>query len=459
MPIEISMPKLSDTMTDGTLVKWLKKEGDKIKPGDIIAEVETDKATQELEAFEAGTIAKQVVAEGSKVPVGGVIVVVAKDGEDAKAIGANYKAGAAPAAKAAPAPAPAAAPAAAAPAETVPPEHRVTAATAPVPEAPAGAPPKTEFDEGFEQTAAGGNGKMRISPLARRLAEEKGVDLSRVRGTGPDGRIVKRDILDAAANPPAAAPVSAAPQRAASAAAPAPKAPPAKLENKTIPLSSMRQTIARRLVQSKQTIPHFYVSIDVQMDKLLELRKQANDQLAPEKLSVTDFVIKAVAVAITRFPSINASFTDAAIVQHGSVDLGIAVSVEDGLVVPVLRQAHTKSVRSISGELKNLAELARTKKLKAQDMVGSTFTISNMGMYGIKDFQAIVNPPESAILAVGGTEWRPVVKEVGGKREIVPAQVMTLTLSVDHRVVDGAAGAKFLTELKNIIESPLTLVM
>lgn len=459
MPIEISMPKLSDTMTDGTLVKWLKKEGDKIKPGDIIAEVETDKATQELEAFEAGIIAKQVVAEGAKVPVGGVIVVVAKDGEDAKSIGANYKASAAPVAKAEPESKSAESkPAAPAPEETAPPEHRVAAATPNVPDAPsAGALPKAEFDEGYEQTAAGGHGKMRISPLARRLAEEKGVDLSRVRGTGPDGRIVKRDILEAAANPPAVAPVASSPRSAAPALAP--KAPLAKLENKTIPLSSMRQTIARRLVQSKQTIPHFYVSIDVQMDKLLDLRKQANEQLAPEKTSVTDFVIKAVAVAITRIPAINASFTDAAIIQHGSVDLGIAVSIDDGLVVPVLRQAHAKSVRQISGELKNLADLARSKKLKAQDMTGSTFTISNMGMFGIKDFQAIVNPPESAILAVGGTEWRPIVKEVGGKKEIVPAQVMTLTLSVDHRVVDGAVGARFLTELKNIIENPLSLVM
>ncbi len=452
MPIEIAMPKLSDTMTDGTLVKWLKKEGDTLKPGDIIAEVETDKATQELEAFEAGIIAKQVVAEGSKVPVGGVIVVVAKSGEDAKAIGANYKASSAPA-KATPAPAPVAAPAQE---ETAPPEHRVTS---PAPAAESSAPAKAEFDEGYEQTAAGGHGKMRVSPLARRLAEEKGVDLSQVRGTGPDGRIVKRDILDAAANPPAPAPAASAPRSAVRAPAPVPAAPAPKLESKTIPLSSMRQTIARRLLQSKQTIPHFYVSIDVQMDKLLDLRKQVNEQLAPEKLSVTDFVIKAVASAIARVPALNASFTDTAITQHGSVDLGVAVSLEDGLVVPVIRGSQSKSVRQISGEFKNLVDLARAKKLKIQDMSGSTFTISNMGMYGIKDFQAIVNPPESAILAVGGTEWRPVVKEVAGKREIVPAQVMSLTLSADHRVVDGATGAKFLTELKNLIENPLTLIL
>lgn len=451
MPIEITMPKLSDTMTDGTLAKWLKKEGDAIKPGDIIAEVETDKATQELEVFDAGTIAKIVIPEGGKTPVGGIIVLIAKPGEDPKAVAAGAKAVPAPAAAPQPAPGP------------TPVGVAVSASGAPMLAQESAGEPATEVadhDEGTEHASTGG--KIRVSPLARKIAEEKGVDLSTVRGTGPDGRIVKRDILAAAERP--AAPRASVGQPAASQPAPRPAAPapalkPAKLEQKTIPLSNMRQTIARRLLQSKQQIPHFYVSIDVQMDKLLDLRKAANEQLAPEKLSVTDFVTRAVAVALTRIPAVNASFSDTAIIQHGSVDLGIAVALDDGLVVPVLRQAHAKGVRQISQEIKQLADLARAKKLKAQDMTGSTFTISNLGMYGIKDFAAIVNPPESAILAVGGTTWQPVVHDHNGQRTIVPAQVMNLTLSADHRVVDGALGAQFLSELKRILETPLTMLI
>ncbi len=233
----------------------------------------------------------------------------------------------------------------------------------------------------------------------------------------------------------------------------------ARLEEKAIPLSSMRQTIARRLVQSKQSVPHFYVSIDIQMDKLLELRQSANERLAPEKLSVTDFLTRAVAVAIGRVPQVNASFTDTAILRHANVHLGIAVALEDGLVVPVLREANTKSLRQISQEIRGLAELARARKLKAQDMSGATFTITNLGMYGIKDFAAIVNPPEAAILAVGGTTWRPVVQGIDGLRQVVPGQVMTVTLSADHRVVDGAVAAQFLAELKAILENPLTMLI
>jgi pyruvate dehydrogenase E2 component (dihydrolipoamide acetyltransferase) len=299
-------------------------------------------------------------------------------------------------------------------------------------------------------------GKVRVSPLARKIADQRGIDVSTLRGTGPEGRVIRRDVLDAAARPAAAKPAPSA-QSATKSAAPPMIA--AKLEAKTLPLSNMRQTIARRLVQSKQTIPHFYLSIDVVMDKLIELRGQVNDQLAPEKLSVTDFIARAVAIALARVPAMNASFAETAIQQHGSVELGIAVALDDGLVVPVIKQAHTKGVRQISEEIKTLAALARSKKLKADQMTGSTFTISNLGMYGIKNFNAIVNPPESAILAVGGTTWQPVVKETSGKRDVVPAQVMNLTLSADHRVVDGATGAKFLQELKTILEAPLTLLV
>jgi len=450
MPIEITMPKLTDTMTEATLAKWLKKEGDKVNPGDMIAEVETDKATQELEAFEAGTVAKIVIPEGGKTPVGALIVVLAKAGEDPKQVAQNVKATAAPKAAAAPAPKPAV--------ENAPDQKApvATAVAAPAPESAV-----EDHNEGSEPEVLH-QVRIRVSPLARKIADERGIDISTIHGTGPDGRIIKRDVLEAPARP--IPPKTASNAGAAKTAAPAaPVHTAVKLEQKTIPLSNMRQTIARRLAQSKQTIPHFYVAIDIVMDKLLHLRAQLNEQIAPEKISVTDFIARAAAIALTRIPAVNSSFAETSIIQHGTVEIGIAVALDDaaggGLVVPVIRQAHTKGVRQISQDIKQLAELARTKKLKADQMTGSTFTISNLGMYGIKDFSAIVNPPESAILAVGGTTWQPIVKEVGGKREVVPAQVMNLTLSADHRVIDGATGAKFLQELKSILEAPLTMLV
>lgn len=442
MPIEITMPKLTDTMTDATLAKWLKKEGEKVKPGDMIAEVETDKATQELEVFEAGTLAKVVVPEGGKTPVGALICVLAKPGEDVAQVASAVKAQ----------------PAKATPRkeEARTPAPRPEPAPEPVRQAPpaplAGAAVR-DVEEGREPEVLH-TGKIRVSPLARKIAEERGIDLRTVRGSGPDGRIIRRDVLEATARPlpkPAAPVAVTGPNTAGS--APAPMAP--TLETKRVPLSNMRQTIARRLLQSKQSVPHFYVSMDVQMDALLALRAQANEQLKPEKLTVTDFIARAVAVAITRVPEINASFADTEIIQHGSVDLGIAVSLPEGLVVPVIRAAHTKGLRQISQELRELSSLAKANKLKINQMTGSTFTISNMGMYGIKDFAAIVNPPESAILAVGGTEARPVVRD----GQVVVAQMMTITLSADHRVIDGAVGARFLGELKKVLESPLALVI
>jgi pyruvate dehydrogenase E2 component (dihydrolipoamide acetyltransferase) len=457
MPIEITMPKLTDTMTEATLAKWLKKEGDAVKPGDMIAEVETDKATQELEAFEAGTVAKIVVPEGGKTPVGALIVVLAKVGEDVKQVAAGVKVSAANAAAA-----PAAAPKEAAAAAPQMPESRPVARPEPVVEKPepaaSVAPEEVEdFAEGQEGQSLH-TGRIRVSPLASKMAADLHVDLTMVRGTGPDGRIIKRDILAAAerAATPAFQPgrVQSAGPSTAGQVTPAHFA--VKLERRTIPLSNMRQTIARRLVQSKQSIPHFYVSIDVMMDKLIELRQQINEVMTPEKVSITDFIARAAAMALTRVPALNSSFAEKAIIQHGTVDLGVAVALEDGLVVPVIRGAHLKSVRQISAEIKQLADLGRARKLKAEQMTGSTFTISNLGMFGVKDFSAVINPPESAILAIGGTTWQPVVKEINGKREIVPAQVMGLTLSADHRVVDGATGAKFLQEVKAILELPLT---
>ena len=439
MPIEITMPKLSDTMTDGTLVKWLKKENEQIKPGDVIAEVETDKATQELEAFEPGTVAKLMAKEGEKVPVGGLIVVLAKPGEDvaaiAKAAGGNATAAPAIPKPAEPKPAtptPEAAPVAAA----VPVAAPVVAPVAAPTPAPAATPP------------ADASRPARSSPLARKIATEKGIDINSLRGTGPDGRIIKRDVLAAGTGA-----VNAVAATAGKTSAPAPMA--AKLEAKTIALSNMRQTIARRLLQAKQTVPHFYVSIDVVMDALLELRKAANEQLAPTKLTVTDFIARAVASAVVQVPGVNASFTDTAIIQHGSVNLGIAVAIEDGLVVPVIRDAQSKGIRQMSEEIKQLAQLARSRKLKADQMTGSTITISNLGMYGIREFQAIINPPEAAILAIGGTEARPIVKN----GQVAPAQVMTISLSADHRVIDGALGAEFLSKLKTILENPLAMLV
>ncbi len=402
MPIEITMPKLTDTMTEATLAKWLKKEGENVKPGDMIAEVETDKATQELEAFEAGTVARIMIPEGAKTPVGALIVVLAKPGEDAKQVASAVKT---------PAKVPAAAPV------RVPPQASAGPRQA-AQESPA--PAKTEsYGEGTE-TQVLPAGKVRVSPLARKIADERGVDVSMLRGTGPDGRIIKRDVLDAPARSagPEIKPSAGRASVPTSAAQPAPVHLAVKLEEKSIPLSNMRQTIARRLAESKQTIPHFYVSIDVLMDKLLELRASVNEQLGSgsgEKISVTDFIARAAAMALTRVPALNSSFAETSILQHGTVVLGIAVALDDGLVVPVIRQAHAKSVRQLSQEIRQLAELGRARRLKIEQMTGSTFTISNLGMYGIKEFAAIVNPPESAILAVGGTSWRPVVKETAGR--------------------------------------------
>ena len=463
MPIEITMPKLTDTMTEATLAKWLKKEGDAVKPGDMIAEVETDKATQELEAFDAGTVAKIVIPEGGKTLVGALIVVLAKPGEDVKAVAAAVRvadAGPAPAASAVPA-----APERATEAGQTPaPAARTPVRIPPARQAPPPEAPPVEVGNHHEgsEPEVPHTGDIRVSPLASKLAADLNVDLATVRGTGPEGRIIKRDVLGAAELPAAAPAIPAGTVQAigpSTAGQVAPAQGASKLEQRTIPLSAMRQTIARRLVQSKRSIPHFYVSIDVLMDALMELRQHFNDLVKPEKLSLTDFIARAAAIALTRVPALNSSFAETAIIQHGTVDLGIAVALDDGLVVPVIRAAHTKSVRILAQEIKHLAELGRARRLKAEQMTGSTFTISNLGMFGVKDFAAIVNPPESAILAVGGTAWQPVVKEIAGKREVVPAQVMTLTLSADHRVVDGATGAKFLQELKALLESPLmTLV-
>ena len=446
----LDMPKLSDTMTEGVLRKWQKNEGDKVEPGDVIAEVETDKATMDYEAFDSGVLLKFLVANGTTVPVGGPIAIIGKAGEDISALLAQAGGGApksAPAAaKPAPvaaAPAPAAKPAAPAPAPAAKP-------VAPAPVAAAPAPKEAQ-------------GKILASPLARRLADELGVALRTVTGTGPGGRIVERDVKNAAQTrgavpttadlsfvPPAdsSLPSPVLPERRTEARPSAPTAPGDQL----IPLTLMRKTIARRLVESKSQIPHFYLTAEADMDAAMGFRQQVSE-MHGAKLSVNDLVLKATALALKRVPECNASWTDEGIVRFARVDIGMAVAVEDGLLTPVVRNVDGRTLGQIAEEARRLAGLARDRKLRPEDMTGSTFSISNMGMMGIDHFQAIINPPEAGILAVGRVRKEPVVKN----DQIVIGQRMSLTLSCDHRVIDGAAGAKLLQAIVGILERPMTL--
>ncbi|MHA7968934.1 pyruvate dehydrogenase complex dihydrolipoamide acetyltransferase [Rhizobium sp. CAU 1783] len=444
MPINITMPALSPTMEEGNLSKWLVKEGDKVKSGDVIAEIETDKATMEVEAVDEGTVAKLVVPAGTDaVKVNAVIAILAADGEDLAAAAAGGGAAAPAKAEAAPvaAPAPAATPAPVA---------------APAPAAAAPAPSKSDGSRVF------------ASPLARRLAKESGLDLSAVSGSGPKGRVVKSDVEKAVATGGA----KAAPAAAAPAAAPAPvlakgASDEAVLKNfaegsyELVPHDGMRKTIAKRLQESKQTIPHFYVSVDCELDALLALRGQINGA-APEKdgkpaykLSVNDMVIKALALALRDVPDANVSWTDSAMVKHKHADVGVAVSIPGGLITPIIRQAETKTLSAISNEMKDLGKRAKDRKLKPEEYQGGTTAVSNMGMMGVKSFSAVVNPPHATILAVGAGEERVVVKN--GEMKI--ANVMTVTLSTDHRCVDGALGAELLGAFKRYIENPMGMLV
>lgn len=435
MPINILMPALSPTMTEGRLANWLKKEGDAVKAGDVIAEIETDKATMEVEAVDEGVIGKIVIPAGTDhVKVNELIAVLLEDGEDKSAIAA----GAAPAPKAAPVAAPAVAVSSA-------------ASVAPV------------------QHAAEGGQRVFATPLARRIAQDNGISLAALRGSGPNGRIIKVDVESAMNAPapktlsaPAAAPVAAAPVAAPVAA----KGPDAKalsdaygMAYDLLPNSKMRQVIARRLSESKQTVPHFYLSLDVELDALMALRQELNSR-SPEgkgnyKLSVNDFVIKAVAASLIRVPAANAAYTDEAVLQYKHADISVAVATPTGLITPIIKKAESKGLATISNEMKDLALRARDGKLKPEEFQGGSFSISNLGMFGIKEFAAIINPPQACILAVGAGEQRPVVR----KGALAIANVMTVTLSVDHRVVDGAVGAEFLAEFKKIVEDPMKLVL
>ena len=457
MSIEVTMPRLSDTMESGTIVEWKVAVGDKVSSGDVVADVETDKATMELAVYDDGTIASIDVEPGQQVDVGTVIALLAEKGEDP----ANLKpAASAPAPTPAPAPAPAAAPEPA-------PEPASSPAPAPSP-AVSAAP-----------AASSSGGGMRISPVARRMAEAAGIPLATIVGTGPSGRIIKRDVEAAmaagaetvasvppAANVPAvaAAPI-AQPVAQASSSAITPIESMAghgsPMASRRVPLSNMRQVIARRLVESKTTIPHYQVSMSFDMDPLMAMRKDLNEKLAggDVKLSVNDFLVRAAALAMHQHPDFNASFDGDAIVQHGAVNVGIAISLPEdkggGLVVGVIRDADRKSLRMISAESKALAEKARTRGLAPEDMEGATFTISNLGMYGVDHFTAIINPPNSAILAVGGAMKQPVVRgdsiEVGHR--------MTATLSNDHRVIDGAMAARWLQTVRESVEHPTLLLV
>jgi pyruvate dehydrogenase E2 component (dihydrolipoamide acetyltransferase) len=455
MPINILMPALSPTMEKGNLAKWLKKEGDKVKSGDIIAEIETDKATMEVEAVDEGTIAKIVVAEGTAdVPVNQVIAVLAGEGEDVKSAAAGAASGA-PAPKPQTAAAPPKAPSASPKAEGPKPAP-ATAPAAAAPRPQAAAP----------QGAASG-GRVFASPLARRLAKEAGIEVSRIQGSGPHGRIIARDVEDAKSGKgirPAATPAGApsAPSIAPSMSDAQVRALFEEGSYEVVPHDGMRRTIAQRLTQSMQTIPHFYLTMDCNIGKLLQAREEINaaapkdkDGKPAYKLSVNDFVLKALALALQRIPDANVSWTEGGMLKHKHSDVGVAVAIPNGLITPIIRHAESKSLSTISNEMKDFAARARARKLKPNEYQGGTTAVSNLGMYGIKDFTAVINPPHATILAVGAGEERAIVKN--GKIEA--AHIMSVTLSCDHRAVDGALGAELIGAFKTLIENPVMMVV
>jgi pyruvate dehydrogenase E2 component (dihydrolipoamide acetyltransferase) len=474
MPTELTMPQLSDTMTEGTVVKWLKKEGEAVKEGEIIAEVETDKATMEWEATDSGTLAVIVAKEGDKVKVGGTIAVLAPAGEDAKQVKQQYAAGG-DATTSAPA-APVTQTASGSEAETAGHDpiaaghaqsrreltHSEPTTTSESLAASATATISAHGNHGNGRGTAGPQDRIRVSPIARRLAKERGIDLAQVQGTGPGGRIVQDDILGFADGAKTAAPKpGAAAARSAAIEASPPKAPPAPLpqrvasgQKEVIALNKMRATIALRLQQSKQQIPHFYETVDVEMEALSALREKINRQLEKQgvRLSISDFVNKAIAAALLEHPNVNAHFNGQKneITRYGDVNLGIAVALPDGLIVPVLRHIDQMNLREIRQRSVDLADRARAGKLKQDELTGATFTVSTLGAYGVREFSAIINPPEVGILAVGAVEKRPVVRN----DEVVARTMMSVTLSVDHRVVDGASAAEFLRTLKSMLEDP-----
>jgi pyruvate dehydrogenase E2 component (dihydrolipoyllysine-residue acetyltransferase) len=439
---KVVMPKLSEAMESGKIIKWLKKEGDRINGGDILAEVETDKADVEMEAFGAGVLRKILVPAGESAPIGALIGVIAEPGDDIAAVVAAAPAGGAGAGSAAPKAAPAA------------PQPRPTPATpAPVPAGPAPTPaapvarPAAVVSAPAPTLAGLGQGaqagRVRASPLAKKIAAQSGVDLRLIQGSGPGGRIIRRDVEAAGSGAAVAMPAAARPAAVSGA------------EFEDVPLTQIRAAIARRMPLSKGPVPHFYVSSEVAMDRAWELREELNALEGQPKISVNDFVIRACALALLKHPGVNASLQGDAIRVYHRAHIGVAVALDDGLITPVLRDCHTKPLAQIAVEARDLVERARNRKLRAQELSGATFSISNLGMFDVAEFSAIINPPEGAILAVGSVRRVPVVDDAGlgvGRR-------MMLTISCDHRVMDGAMGARFLQDVKRLLEEPLRLLV
>jgi pyruvate dehydrogenase E2 component (dihydrolipoamide acetyltransferase) len=458
MPTNILMPALSPTMEKGNLAKWLKKEGDQIKSGDVIAEIETDKATMEVEAVDEGVLAKIVVPEGTAdVPVNDIIAVIAGEGEDVKEVGKGDFAQ--PAAK--------------------PADDKSKAETAKQVEKAASTPASTNGSgqKAPQQAAApqaqtNGAGRVFASPLARRMAKDGGLDLAAIQGSGPHGRIVERDVKAALEGGTAKKAQPGTP--AAQPGAPAPKLAPAGMSDdivkkmfepgsfEEVPHDGMRRTIARRLVEAKQTIPHFYLTVDCDIDALLKLREQVNASAQKDKdgkpafkVSVNDMVIKALALALTRTPGSNVTFTENAMLHHKHADISVAVAIPGGLITPVIRKADTLTLSGIANAMKDFAKRAKDRKLKPEEYQGGTSAVSNLGMFGIKDFVAVINPPQTSIIAVGMGEKRAVVKN----GEIVIGNVMSVTISCDHRAMDGAKGAELIAAFKQLIENPMAMLV
>jgi pyruvate dehydrogenase E2 component (dihydrolipoamide acetyltransferase) len=490
MPVEITMPQLSDTMTEGTVVKWNKREGEKVKAGDEIADVETDKATMPYEAAEAGTLAHVAVKEGERVGVGALIAVLATGGENPAEVKKQYAGGAKTAAPAPPQAREEAGPSGSSPAKTPATSKSSSRGAASRPAGAERVPPPVphrgaaqtleaasvselhepdEVGHGATREAAtavpalgkgggsdGDGNRIFASPLARRVASDKGIDLSRLKGSGPGGRIVQRDVLEAAERGGDGKAAGTAPAEGVGAPLPARVA---RGEQQVIPLTKMRSAIAAGLQRSKQTVPHFYETVDVDVEAITALRAKLNEQLKAEnvKLSVSDFVHKAVAATLLKHPAVNAHFhaDRGEIVRHGDVNLGIAVAVPDGLIVPVLRGVDQMGLREIRLRTADLVKRAQALRLKQDEMRGATFTISNLGMFGIREFSAIINPPEVGILAVGAAEKRAVVRGDA----VVARNMMTVTLSADHRAVDGAVAAEFLQTLKAMLDEPAMMLV
>ena len=436
MATEIQLPALSPTMTEGKILKWLKKEGDSISSGEAIAEVETDKSNLEVEAFDDGVLLKIIVPEGETGKVGAPIAVIGQKGEKVEAS----------APKAAPAPAPAAAPPKPAPKPAAAPQPEERAQK---PAGPAQVVPIRRAEEPVP-AASEDNGRLRASPLAKRMAREEGLDLAGVQGSGPSGRIVKRDVeaaMGQAGQPAAVAKAPAAPR-------PAPAAVPmfGRREPEVIAISGMRKIISQRMAEVKPGVPHFYVTVDIEMEEAAKVREQA--KAAEVKVSFNDLIVKAAAMALRRQPKVNVSLQGDRILQFHTADVGIAVAIEDGLITPVIRDADQKSLGTIAAEARELAERARRKALKPEEYAGGSITVSNLGMFGVDNFIAVINPPQASIVAVGAVAEKPVVRD--GK--VVVRKMMSATFSGDHRIVDGALGAQYLQELKALLEQPTRLL-